>query len=239
MDLKYLDRAFETKTSPDGTFEGYGSVFGIVDSYSDIIERGAFLASLASWRVKGRMPAMLWQHKGDEPIGVWLDMREDERGLRVRGKLLKDDVQRAREAYALMKAGALDGLSIGYRVPPGGSTSAGGIRTLRKLDLMEVSPVALPACDDARIDAVRSAGELRTTEEIVGLLTEVGYSRWQAEEIAQRAVGTAGKSKVVTTRSAQDLWNTINRDIGEHFARVSAEVTANRILSICGRYSAK
>lgn len=74
-----------------GEFEGYGSVFGVVDSYGDVVVRGAFEASLARWKEKGRLPAMLWQHDSAEPLGPYTEMREDENGLYVKGRLLIDD----------------------------------------------------------------------------------------------------------------------------------------------------
>jgi len=154
-------KTFRFKTAAvadDGTFSGYGSVFGVVDSYGDIVLPGAFSESLAAHAAEGRMPSLLWQHDDKNPIGVWTDMREDERGLWCEGRLVLE-VQQAREAHALMKAGALDGLSIGYDTiehefgPYGG---AGNYRLLKTLDLWEVSPVTFPACRPSRIEAVKS-----------------------------------------------------------------------------------
>ena len=97
----------------DGTIEGYGSVFNVVDDWGDIIVPGAFAATLAAHKAAGTMPAMLWQHRDAEPIGVWTDMVEDSRGLRVKGRLVLE-APRGKEAHALLKAGALNGLSIGF-----------------------------------------------------------------------------------------------------------------------------
>ena len=75
----------------NGTFAGHGSVFGTLDSYNERVEKGAFAESLAKHAGKGSMPAMLWQHRHDEPIGVYTRMEEDDRGLYVEGKLLIDE----------------------------------------------------------------------------------------------------------------------------------------------------
>jgi HK97 family phage prohead protease len=115
MDLKYIERPFEVKAvQEDGTFDGYGSIFGNVDSYKEIVAPGAFAESLVQWKESGRLPPVLWQHRSGEPIGPFVEMAEDGVGLRVKGRLLVDDVQRAKEARALMKAKAVNGLSIGF-----------------------------------------------------------------------------------------------------------------------------
>ncbi|MEY9196629.1 HK97 family phage prohead protease [Sinorhizobium fredii] len=141
--MKTKDFALQIKDlSDEGTFEGYGSVFGNVDSYGEKVMPGAFVASLAKHRREGSTVLMLWQHNPDEPIGVWEDLAEDSKGLWGKGRLIKE-VQKARETHALMKAKAIGGLSIGYRevkVTPDGS-----VRNLEELDLREISPVSFPA----------------------------------------------------------------------------------------------
>jgi len=97
----------------DGMIEGYGSVFGVRDSYSDIVAPGAFKASLAAHKAAGTMPALLWQHDASEPIGVWVEVTEDQRGLRIKGRLAMETA-RGKEAHTLLKMGALNGLSIGF-----------------------------------------------------------------------------------------------------------------------------
>ena len=97
----------------DGTVEGYGSVFGVRDNYDDVIAKGAFVQSLKDHKAAGTMPAMLWQHDADKPIGVWTEMVEDEKGLRIKGQLAMETVK-GKEAHALLKMGALNGLSIGF-----------------------------------------------------------------------------------------------------------------------------
>jgi uncharacterized protein len=152
----------------DGTFTGYGSVWGVIDSYGDIMIPGSFAASLEQHAANGDMPKLLWQHLPEEPIGVWLEMREDERGLYAKGKLLQD-VQRGREALTLLRAGALSGLSIGYEAVDienatsdavvqryGYEVPTGGMwRLLHAVDLWELSVVTFPALSVAQVDSVR------------------------------------------------------------------------------------
>lgn len=181
---------FEVKEiRADGTFAGYGSVFGNIDSYDDVIVKGAFKDTLNKARAKGRMPALLWQHDTSKPIGVFTSMVEDEYGLYVEGKLLKDDVAQAKEAYALLKAGALSGMSIGFYIKDGRMDTESGLRYLTEIDLFEVSLVTFPANDDARITGVKQlktqAGELPSIKEFEAFLRDAGgFSRGQAKAIA-------------------------------------------------------
>lgn len=156
---------FDCKAADDAarTFEGYGSVFGVLDSYADVVAKGAFKRSLREWRTKQRMPAMLWQHNPDEPVGVWTELREDETGLFVRGELL--ETGRGPMAYEALKKGALSGLSIGFQTRKSKIDDESGIRTLTDVDLWEVSLVTFPANDPARVSAVKADGELPTERE--------------------------------------------------------------------------
>jgi HK97 family phage prohead protease len=151
---------FETKrasvavarASEAGVFEGYASLFGVLDTSGDIVAPGAFSASLKRRGAAG--VKMLWQHKGDEPIGVWSEIVEDARGLKVTGRL-DLSVARAREALSLIRTGALDGLSIGFRTLRAANDRATGARRLLELDLWEISLVTFPALPQARIGAVK------------------------------------------------------------------------------------
>ena len=146
--MKTKDFALEVKDlSEDGTFEGYGSIFGNVDSYGEKVVPGAFVESLAKHRREGTSVLMLWQHNPDEPIGVWDDLAEDAKGLWGKGRLIME-VQRAKEVYALLRAKAVRGLSIGYRELD--TDKDGVVRVLKKLDLWEISPVSFPANSRAR-----------------------------------------------------------------------------------------
>ncbi len=181
--------SLDTKSvGDDGTFEGYGSVFKNVDSYGECVEPGAFTASLVAARQKGSSIKMLWQHDSERPIGVYTDIAEDSKGLYVKGRLLKDDVSQAAEAYALLKAGALDGLSIGYReIETSPHPDKQGVTQLKKLDLKEVSLVTFAANDRARVTDVKqmfAAGDLPTVREFEGALRELGLSKSKAAACA-------------------------------------------------------
>ncbi|WP_425532005.1 HK97 family phage prohead protease [Ancylobacter koreensis] len=147
--------------APDGSFEGYAALFGRVDLGRDLILPGAFARSLAERGAGG--VRMLFQHDPAEPIGTWLELAEDAVGLRVRGRLALD-VARAREVLALMRAGALDGLSIGFRTVEGRTDPRTRVRRLSHIDLWEVSIVTFPMQPDARVASVkRGDGTLAST----------------------------------------------------------------------------
>jgi len=160
MDAEALARLCERKrldlavsaVEPDGSFSGYASLFDKVDLGKDVVERGAFAASL---RMRGAAGIrMLYQHDPNEPIGAWTEIREDARGLFVRGRLTRE-VARAREVLSLMRAGALDGLSIGFRAVRARRDAAGGVRRILEADLWEISVVTFPMLPGARVEAVK------------------------------------------------------------------------------------
>jgi uncharacterized protein len=169
---------FQLKQAPSdtGEFEGYASVFDVVDLGMDVVAPGAFTKSLAS----GRKVKMLWQHSMPDVIGVWDEVREDERGLYVKGRLIKQ-VQKALEADALLKAGAIDGLSIGYRTIEAVPEANGRIRKLTEVELHEISIVTNPMLPAAKVTAVKSIG---TEREFEAFLRDAGYSRKEATAIA-------------------------------------------------------
>lgn len=165
-------------TGDNGTLEGYGSVFGVRDTYDDVIASGAFVESLKEHKAAGTMPAMLWQHDPSEPIGVWTDMAEDKKGLHVKGQLALSTT-RGREAFELLKMGALNGLSIGFRSVPGTSRyNDDGVRVLTALELWEVSLVTFPANERARITTVKAAdiATITTIRQAEQALRDAGYS---------------------------------------------------------------
>ena len=136
--------------------EGYASVFGVADQGGDVVLHGAYAASLARMRAEGRRVKMLWQHDPGQPIGIWDEVREDAVGLWVKGRLLTE-LARGREAAALLAAGAIDGLSIGYRTVKA-ECDAKGRRQLAELDLWEVSLVTFPMLPEARVAAKSETG---------------------------------------------------------------------------------
>lgn len=144
----------EFKANSDGVIEGYGSIFGNIDRGFDIVEAGAFSDSLKS----GPKVKMLWQHNADQPIGVWDEVVEDEKGVRVKGHMLSE-VEAGREATALVKAGAIDRLSIGYRTLEFREAKVDDrwVRVIEKAELWEVSLVTFPMNPEATIDAVKAA----------------------------------------------------------------------------------
>ncbi len=180
-----LDIPFKIKSVNDaGEFEGYGSVFGVQDTYGDVVIAGAFKDSLQRWSEKGRLPALLWQHKMDEPIGIYTEMNEDNNGLALKGRLLIDDDPLAKRAHAHMKAGSITGLSIGYILKEWEYDKEKNVFLLKEIDLWEVSVVTFPANDEARVSDVKSAfarGEIPSQKQIERVLRDVGLSRTQAK----------------------------------------------------------
>jgi HK97 family phage prohead protease len=176
---------FETKAvSDDRSFEGYGSVFGVKDSYADVVAKGAFAHTLEGRNRAGRAPALLWQHDPSMPIGVYTDMREDDTGLFVKGRFSR--TTKGDEAYELLKDGALSGLSIGFTTTKSSMDEKSGIRTLTEIDLWEVSLVTFPANQAARVTAVKSDGSLPTEREFEEFLRDAGFTRNHAKSIISK-----------------------------------------------------
>jgi len=176
---------------PEGTLEGYGSKFGIADSYNESVRKGAFRSSLAEWRKRKDPIPMLWQHMGNEPIGAWTDFKEDDVGLRLKGELIME-IPQAKVALASIRARVVKGLSIGYfeiDADPFWDPEREGPRELRKLDLREVSVVTFPALREANLDALKARvlrGEVPTVRDHEALIQrEMGISRNDARFITE------------------------------------------------------
>ena len=197
-EIKKLTFHSEVKANDDkGTFTGYGSIFGNEDQGSDIMQKGAFTKSLEQ-RPASKVK-LLYQHKTDEPIGIFESMYEDEKGLFVKGRLAMG-TQKGREAYELLKMGALDGMSIGFRADPdkqGYNENKRGTRTLKEVDLMEISLVTFPMNERALIENVKASQKsIREWEKI---LREVGsLSRTEAK------IGAKALSESLSQRDAVD-----------------------------------
>jgi Escherichia/Staphylococcus phage prohead protease len=209
MDRCRLD-LHEVKFASDktGVFSGYGGVTGNKDGGGDVIAKGAFRDTLREWQDKGKFPPMLLQHGGgflggamDQlPVGKYTDMEENAKGLKVEGELFALNTERGQYIYEGMKAGSLDGLSIGYRVKEFvlGTKPTEPRRTIKSLDLVEVSIVTFPMNDKARIGAVKS-GDIKTIREFEDFLRDVGgYSHAAAKAIA------AGGFKAADPRDEDD-----------------------------------
>lgn len=164
LEFKFDAAGVDEKT---GTFEGYGAVFGNTDSYGDVIQKGAFKTTLKDWKKAKSLPPMLVQHGGwmmtdmdALPIGKWEEMEEDDTGLRVKGRLINLDTERGKNIHGAMREGVLDGMSIGYRAKEFtyGTKPDEPRRTLKAIDLVEVSVVTFPANGRARVEAVKGEG---------------------------------------------------------------------------------
>lgn len=189
MRLKQIYTPFELKASNSetGIVEGYGSIFDNVDAYSEIVVKGAFNESLKAHKSKKTMPAMLWQHNPDWPIGKWIDISEDDRGLKVSGKL-NMKTSRGIDAFEHISAGDITGMSIGYRTEKYEVDEEEKIVTLKEIDLWEISLVTFPANELARIEETRSANEIAqmTEREIEHVLRDAGLSRSKSGAVISR-----------------------------------------------------
>lgn len=186
MKRKHFDIALHIKSlSEDGTFEGYGSVFGVKDSYGEIVMPGAFSKSLSKHRSAGTMPAMLWQHDSDDVCGVWLEMIEDGIGLKVNGKLAIKTAYGS-DAYELLKINAIRGLSIGYITEEEEIDRVAGVTKLIKLDLWEISLVTFPANTSATVTNVKSIEAIVDLKSAEAYLRDVGMSRKESVAFVSR-----------------------------------------------------
>lgn len=207
-----LDISFEYKTEADeqeaGVFSGYGSIFGNKDLGNDIVVEGAFAKSIG--RKGAKSVKLLYQHRQDEPIGVFDEIIEDRRGLKVKGRLAMG-TQRGREVYELMKMGALDGLSIGYRVDPKGVEydEKRKRRYLKSVDLMEISAVTFPMNPRARVQAVKGAE--RTVREWEELLRDAGSLSRNEAKVAASAVAVALEQRDAVKEETPEVLEAISR----------------------------
>lgn len=198
------------KAAEDGTIEGYASVFGIKDNWDDIIVPGAFLATLNAHKAAGTMPALLWQHEDDKPIGIWQEMVEDTRGLRVKGQLALE-TSRGKEAHALLKMGAINGLSIGFISKAWSYDVETDVRTLTEVDLWEVSLVTFPANEKARVTNVKSSpDDVHTRKDAEGILRQAGFSKSDATALVSRIL-RMGEERSQSAKSTAQAISAANR----------------------------
>lgn len=176
----------EVKAGEQGIFSGYGSIFGNEDQGNDIVQKGAFTKSLKERPAK--KVKMLFQHKTDEPIGIFEEIYEDQKGLFVKGRLALG-TQKGREAYELLKIGALDGMSIGFRADPQKQSyneNKRGVRTLKEVDLMEISLVTFPMNENALITSVK--GNSKSIREWEEILRDVGGLSRTESKVGAKAI---------------------------------------------------
>lgn len=202
MKLAHLPTRLEIKAADDsGTVEGLGSVFGNIDSYGDIVAPGAFAKSLAS----GRKVKMLWQHNADQPVGVWDQIEETGKGLRVKGRIAVD-TQLGKDVMAMLRMEAIDGLSIGYRTINSTFDESTGIRTLNEIELWEVSVVTFPANPQAVLSGVKSQADVDAMDlsDIEKALREAGFARDEAKWLMHRHAAII-RQREAADRDADDL----------------------------------
>lgn len=196
-EVKFTSLDFK-QADADGTFEGYASLFNREDLGRDVVLPGAFRDSLARRGPRGIK--LLFQHDANQPIGVWTTLEEDSRGLYAQGRLMRE-VGRAREVMALMRAGALDGLSIGFKTVKARRDRATGVRRIETIDLWEISIVTFPLLPEARITSIKTkpfASAPPTEREFERWLTrDAGLTRSEA-----RALMRSGLSGLKALRDA-------------------------------------
>jgi len=203
METEYIDNEFDNLDMPcefkeieqddDGSFEGYASVFNNKDLGNDVIRRGAFLESISERSPKG--VKLLYQHKSDEPIGVIDSLEEDSKGLKIKGRLAMG-TQKGKEVFELMKMGALDSMSIGYRLKPDGYKydPKEKKRIIKSVDLMEISLVTFPMNPKAKV-------------------TKVKLAQMNVREIEHYLRDAGGMSMALAKQSANILYKSFNHGI--------------------------
>lgn len=213
-----IKEAIESATDANlGTFNGYASVFGNTDSYQEVMAKGSFTDSLARIKASGDPLPVLWQHYSAAPIGGDRELSEDDHGLVANGFLVLE-VQQAKEAFALMKARVVKGLSIGYYPQEWSYNEETGILTHEKVDLVEYSVVTFPANELATVEEVKAkmrgileAGDLPTLPDFENFLREAGFSKSQSCAIAgnglRKLLGQCETDGAVTQQALNLLAN--------------------------------
>lgn len=187
MKRQFLDFECEYKATSDesGVFTGYASIFGAVDYGNDIVMPGAFTKFIAQQKATGRHIPLLREHDTKCLIGVVDQFSEDSKGLHVEGRLTRG-VRDADEAYLLMKAGALTGISYGYKtINP--ARNHKGQRELREIHPFEITLCARPMLDISRVEQVKSISELVTIRDCEAYLRdELGLNNSEAKSLISR-----------------------------------------------------
>ena len=226
MKLERFGAAAEFKFAADatatGVFEGYAAIFGNTDTHGDVITPGAFSGTMASHKAAGTMPALFVEHGpalGYDPLpsGVWLDLAEDGRGLKGTGKISALDTDHGKRIRGLMQDGALKGLSIGFMPSPGGAVmgtkASEPKRTLKRVELIEVSVVRNPSNTLATVTNIKAAldgGRVPTSEEFETLLYDAGFTRNQAENIAKMGYSALHPGDTEANAEVKSVMLTLN-----------------------------
>lgn len=204
MEKKNLTSPFEIKSFEEsGAFEGYASVFDVEDFDGDVISKGAFTKAVTKAQ-NGKMPKMLWQHNPSMIVGKFTEMTETDQGLFVKGQLIQE-VQKGAEAYALMKEGVLDAMSVGFNITQATNRKGGG-RDIADLELWEISLVTWGANPEALISNVKG---IETEREFEKFLRDSGFSKKEACAIASRGF------KAKSDRDDAELVKTVNEIINK------------------------
>lgn len=206
LERKLIDVSIEG-VEDDSTFEGYASLFDRVDMSRDIVERGAFAKAIARRGAGG--VRMLFQHDPAQPIGSWTAIAEDEYGLKVRGRLSPGS-EKAREVRALIRDGALDGLSIGFKVARGRTDPRTGIRHIKEADLWEISVVTFPMQEGARI-SLKGEGLPTTREFERWLMRDARLTRKEARHVVAHGFASLRHARDVAPREETALAEAIRR----------------------------
>lgn len=191
--LKYAKLPFATTQTEEGTFSGYASLFGRVDLGNDRVAQGAFQKALKLRGPKG--VRMLFQHDPNEVIGSWLEIHEDQAGLFVKGRI-NQNVKRGAEVLELIRAGAIDGLSIGFKTVRATKDQVAGIRTIHEADLWEISIVTFPMLPEARVSEVKAGNPLPSIRTFEHWLTrDAGLSRSQARRVISKGYASLKRER--------------------------------------------
>ncbi len=194
-ECKFLSASLED-ISLDGVFSGYASLFDKTDLGNDRVVKGAFAKSIKTRKISGIR--MLFQHNPDKPIGVWEEIIEDKKGLFVRGRIIKD-VANGAEVLNLMRSGAIDGLSIGFKTKRARGNKKTGIREILEADLWEVSVVTFPMLPEARVSQVKNlnpSNRLPTIREFERWLTrDAGLTRSEARTVIGKGFSTLASTQ--------------------------------------------
>ncbi len=218
-DLPLSDCNIKLQTNP-GTFSGYASVFDGSDSYNDTILKGAFSETLKD---RDRPPVMLFGHNSEKVIGKWLDMREDDKGLLVKGEFTPGHTE-AMNVLASMRHGAIDGISIGFRIPKGGSEEKDdGGRTIKEIDLIETSIVTFPADLDARVTVVKKdIDKIRSLKDAEYFLREAEkFSKSTARDFVSVIMREAKKA-LNEKQNEKDMFLNEQREMSLLIQRINA-----------------